>query len=666
MKRVLLLALIGSFAALAQLPAEIEPLLAKISKYQYGADPSPSIQLDEMVAKLSGSPERRRALEARFLQFVQSDATPAGKESAFRQLALIGSRASVPVLAPMLLQIDSAEMARYALTAISGPEVDDALRQSLAKAPSDRVRIGIVNSIGHRRDAKAVPALSELLSSNNVEVTAAAAAALASIADPASIKALSGARRRADTPVRELLSEASVVGADHLAGRGDKGAAIAIYKEIITPAEVAAVRRRALKGLVAADAKSAIPLLAADLHGSDAERQVAAIRLLNTIQGAEVTKTLAGEFPKVAPVAQVHLLTAIAGRGDAAARQTVLAGVKSSDPAVRAAALGALGQAGDESSVKLLAETAAASEGAEQSAARRSLQTLRGPRVDAALIAALNSSTGKMKSELIAAAGERALTASADALTKAAAEADSDVRREALRALRNVGGAAQTPALLDLLLKSPSAMERRDATQTLATVLRRAQPAPITAVISAWKGSAPKEARLSLLEVMGQTSNADALPVLRAGIKDPDPEIARAAILALTNWDDATPLADLLNVAKTAPAPTGAPPPPRVPGGGGGRGMAPPTNNLQVLALRGVLRLMVLQSDRTPSQSGQLLRDVMSLSTQLPEKRTVLSLLPSFPSKESLQVAETAVGDSTVSDEAKVAVAQVREALKLK
>ena len=232
-----------------------------------------------------------------------------------------------------------------------------------------------------------------------------------------------------------------------------------------------------------------------------------------------------------------------------------------------------------------------------------------------------------------------------------------------------------------MLLKSSSAVERRDAAQTLATVLKRAQPAPVASVISAYNNAPSREAKIALLDVLGQTSSNEALPVLRAGIKDSDPEIARAAILALSNWDNPTPLMDLLNLAKTAPKPAAAetaPLPPASgrtganrpagapPGGGGGRGMAPPTNNLQILALRGVLRLSVLESKRTPAESGRLLEEVMSLATQVPEKRSVLSQLTYFPSKESLEVAKASVNDPSVSDEARVALDQVTEGMKVK
>ena len=81
-------------------PAEIEPLLAKIAAYEHGADPDPIVSFTELVEDLQGSAEQRKALEARLLRLLQSNATAAGKEVAFRQLSLIGTSTSIPVLAP--------------------------------------------------------------------------------------------------------------------------------------------------------------------------------------------------------------------------------------------------------------------------------------------------------------------------------------------------------------------------------------------------------------------------------------------------------------------------------------------------------------------------------------------------------------------------------------
>ena len=657
--------------------AGIEPLLAKIAAYDYGADPDSIVAFTELVEDLQRSPEQRKALEARLLQFLKSNATAPGKEVALRQLALIGTNASIPVLAPLLARAETAEMARYALAAIPGATVDEALRNSLGQAPDERGKIGIINSLGNRKDAKAVPALAALISPANPAVTAAAVAALANIADRAALKALAAARSKAGSQVRNLITEGYLVCADRFAERGESATATGVYKQMLAPGEPRMIRTRALAGLTAANAKAAVRALTVEIESKDPEVRAAAIKLLNGIPGSDITRVMVSEFPKLPPFGQVQLLTAMAYRGDASAKPTILAALKSTAPEVRAAALVGLGKLGDESSVTILAEAAASGQGPERSAARRSLYSLRGAGIDRALISAMGSSSGRVKIELIMAAGERAATSAADALTRAARETDPDARRESLRALRNVGGAGQTPALLDLLLKASTTTERREATQTLATVLKRAQPAPLGAVISAYQAASGLNSRLSLLEVMGQTSSSEALPVLRAGIKDASPEIARGAILALSAWDNSTPLMDLLNFAKTLPrdlearGPEAAEPRTNLARagrggqGGGGRG-APPANNLQVLALRGVLRLVLLQPRRPASESGRLLAEAMGLASQNAEKLTILSLLPSFPSQESLEVARTAQRGAAVANEAKLALDQVTEALKLK
>jgi HEAT repeat protein len=664
----------------AQSAAEIDRLLARISTYQPGADPAPAIEFDELVEQSMTSAQFRKVIETRLLQFLQSKATPSGKEVAYRGLSLVGTSASVPVLAPLLTRVETAEMARYALAAIPGPEADEALRKSLGQAPNEQIRIGIIGSLGHRKDAKSVPALAALISPSNVELTGALLAALANIADQPSLDALAAVHSKASAQLRDLAAEAYVACADQFRARGERATAVSVYRQMIEPGEPPMTRIRALAGLTGADGKGALPYLTAAIESGDSQMQTVAIRLLNGIPGQDITQALMAEAPKVPPFAQVHLLTALAYRGDVSARPAILAALKSNVPEVRAAALAGLGKLGDESSVMALAEAAAAGKEPEQSAARRSLSELRGSGIDRAITAGIGSSSGKVRAELILAAGERVSLGAADALVLVAQETDPEGRREALRALRNVGGSGQAQPLLDLLVRASTASERRDATQTLAMVLRRSPSPPIGAVISAYRNASAINARLSLIEVLGQTSSDEALPILRSSLNDTDPQIARAAVLALSGWDTPAPLMDLFNLAKGGPRiiPTDQPEPavtgpggpgrgPAAAGPGGGRGAAAPaTNNLQVLALRGVLKLLLVPSQRSVSESGSMLAESMHLAGQPAEKINILAMLPYFPSKESLGVAQAAVLDPAVANEAKVAVAQLQEALKLK
>lgn len=131
--------------------------------------------------------------------------------------------------------------------------------------------------------------------------------------------------------------------------------------------------------------------------------------------------------------------------------------------------------------------------------------------------------------------------------------------------------------------------------------------------------------------------------MLRAALKDPAPEIARGAILALSGWANSAPLPDLLAIARSYANPT-----------------------LQVLALRGYLKLIGLPSQRSAAESAKLLSEGMQLSKQPAEKRTVLSLLSTFPSTESLEIAQAATKDPDIAKEAAAAVDRINGLLRFR
>jgi hypothetical protein len=153
-------ALSALFSASAADP-KLEAILAQIAKYDYDQGRQPLLELESILHK---SPAAE--IEKRFADFLKSDATIAGKDYICRQLSLIGSPASVPVLAGMLDSAETVEMARYALERIPGDAALEALRNALPKAP-DKAKPGIVNTLGLRRDARAVPAIAKLTGSSD-------------------------------------------------------------------------------------------------------------------------------------------------------------------------------------------------------------------------------------------------------------------------------------------------------------------------------------------------------------------------------------------------------------------------------------------------------------------------------------------------------------------
>ena len=617
--------------------ADMEPVLARIAAWEFSQGQDPLCEFTAFLRDAMGSKIELPQIEARLMKMLGPGTTIAGRDYACRQLSLVGTSACVPVLAGMLNDPSTFGMARYALARIPAAAAVGALRNALPKS-SGKARIGIINSLGERRDAKSVAPLKGLLASSDAAVSEAAFDALASIGDAPALAAIAAARSGLSGSRRERASEACLRCADAIAASGKKAAAAKVYRQLVAADEGETVRIGALHGLAAVEGKAAVPILSRELGSSNPRVQAAAIGFLNGLPGAEVTAILVKQLPDLPALGQIRVLAALAGRGDAAAaRPVVMQALKSSTPDVRAEAMLALGGVGDVSSVPVLAEAAANAEGAAQRAARVSLSVLRGADVEAALVSAIGSSAGKVRLELIKAAGERGSTSAAGVLMRVARGEDRDASRESIRALRTLAGPAHAQPMLDLVLKLRNAADRRDAALTLASVVRRSDKAAIGPVLAAYQSSADREICALLLDVMGQVSAAEALPVVRAALKDSRAEIARAAILALTAWQTPDPIPDLWAMAK---------------------GDSNATR--QILAVRGLIKLVQAPSDHSPEETVKLLGEVMQLARQPQEKRSILSVLPNYPGAAALRIAEAAAKDPVIAHEAKAAVDQIR------
>ena len=129
--------------------------------------------------------EKQRQL----ISVLQSDAPPQEKAITCKKLLVYGTKDAVPALAALLKDKDLASWSRIALEAIPDPAAAAALRDALGQVEG-RLLVGVINSIGVRRDAQAVPALVEKLNSSDAQVASAAAAALGAIGGELAAKAL--------------------------------------------------------------------------------------------------------------------------------------------------------------------------------------------------------------------------------------------------------------------------------------------------------------------------------------------------------------------------------------------------------------------------------------------------------------------------------------------
>lgn len=621
--------------------AELEACLAKVPAFKYGESRAALADAERIIPQLATAAAQRVAIEKRLLALLVGEGTNDGKAFLCRQLSLVGSAEAVPALARMLPDQEMSHHARFALERMPCPEALAALRDALAKTEG-RLLVGVINSLGERKDAASVPALTKLAGGADEAVAEAAVAALGKIGGDEAVKAIAAARAKASEKLRPAATDAWLLAADGLVAAGKKAEAAAIYKAVYDGEKQEHLRVAAFRGLLATGDQAAWDLIIKTLATDDPRMWGTAAAFAREIPGAEATKALAAALANLKPEAQVLLLNALATRGDGAALAPVIAAAKSQDESVRVAALNAIGSLGDASCVAMLADLAAKGQGAEQAAARKSLLALRGKDVDPALIAAAGAGEPAVRLELIRALAARNSAAAVPALLKAAEDADKGIRTEAMNALGVLADAQALPALVKLLVEAKADDERANAERAVVAACRRiADPEAATAPVLAALPGPNAPVRCALLRVLAKVPSAKGLETLRAGVRDADAAVKDAAIRGLADWPHGPAMPDLLAVARTAESPVH-----------------------KVLALRGFIRLAALPSDRPAEQCARLFADAMALATTPDDKKLVLAALANVNHKTALDLAMASLSDPAIEVEAAAAAVQIAKNLR--
>ena len=112
-----------------------------------------------------------------------SDTTEFAKAKACQRLAVVGEPSAVPALAELLGDPQLAHYARTALEPMPSGAADQALREALSRL-NGGLLVGVINSIGVRRDPMALTALAKLRRDDDQSVISAATAAINRIRRP--------------------------------------------------------------------------------------------------------------------------------------------------------------------------------------------------------------------------------------------------------------------------------------------------------------------------------------------------------------------------------------------------------------------------------------------------------------------------------------------------
>ncbi|MBE0545855.1 MAG: hypothetical protein IH623_31385 [Verrucomicrobia bacterium] len=234
--------------------AALDAAFEALKTYDQGSSRGALMPIDEAVMASLDDKAAQKELEQRLATALQHGGSAVAREYICSKLAVIGSEVCVPALAAQLNAPQFANAARNALEAIPGAQATKALRDNLAKTEGAQ-KVGVINSLGARRDADSVRALTALLKHDDAGVAGAAAAALGDIATTNAAKALREYQPKAPEALRLKVADAILTCAERLLAAGKRADAQTLYQLLATTSQPNHIQHAAARGLEVASGR---------------------------------------------------------------------------------------------------------------------------------------------------------------------------------------------------------------------------------------------------------------------------------------------------------------------------------------------------------------------------------------------------------------------------
>jgi hypothetical protein len=645
--------------------AKLDGLLYRTALYQYGDSRAPLTELNTFIRWVDDIPAARLAMERQFVEFLKGGGTTAGKQFICQKLALLAGEPSVGTLAGMVADTTTADMALFALEQIPGPAADAALLEALKKSEG-RTLIGVVTALGDRRVYAATGVVEPLVARQEALLAYAAVSSLGRIGTAEALAALERSFDASRGELRAAILDGMLACAERLRGEGAGSLALAAYRKLSAPGNSLPVRSAALRGIVLSDRANAASVIRETFRGGDRALHPAAAMLVREITDVAGLRAIASELSRLSPPTQIRLLASLAPCRDAQVQQSIVGLLTGRNSGVRIACLETLGAMGDADAVAPIARAASRASRIEQKVARASLAVLHASGLNDTVLALLPRAESKMKVELIKAIGERGIRSGSTRTVSAVKSEAGTVRIEreqklamplvlegardpsravrvaSARTLNLIAGGDDVPAMIELLVAARDELFRSEMERAIASAsLRIEDPASRdNAILESYPDAKGKEARLSLIRILGTIGARSSLPLLRGTLKEKDTDIRRGGILALSSWASPEPFADLWPLATDAHE-----------------------RAERVLALRGAVRLIGLDTVRPGEETLRLYRDAMRAAPDVAEQKMILSALGNSRSLSALRLAVELTGNKDLRSEAGAAALNIAEGL---
>lgn len=554
---------------------------------------------------------------ARLVKVLNANSDTYAKAMACRRLAAIGNQSSVAALAKYLGDEKLATYARSALENIPDKAADKALQNALKNVKGNQL-VGVINSIGKRKDSKATGDLTKLLSVKNTKVAIAAAHALGSIGTKPAASALQAAIGKGDKKLQAEVGFACLMCARSLAEKGDKQAAIALTEAVRNAELPKNIKVAAMQLTIVLKGKAGLGLLTQELKSEDLSRFRSGLQAARDL-GKQSTSTLINVFNALSDERKALVIAALSLSHDPTALPLIReAATTGSEPLKLQAiyALGELDSALDENAqlqvLKDLFGLLKQNNSEIASAAQTVIAQISSSQPPEKVKALIEANTRKLlESEALPQqlvglqlAGACRIDSLTPTLFPLANHSNAEVKQAAIKALGGTASASTLSQLIALALKNTNDKTTSDALKAACSRLPLDQTAQ--ALASAMQGSTTEQKQL-LLKQLAAIGGETALKTIVTAARSSNDALQNTATDLLGKWVSIDVAPALLDLAKNLE-----------------------NRKYKIRSLRGYIRV-ARQLNMTPEQRLEVCRNTLANAERNDERKLVFEVLRRYP-----------------------------------
>ena len=600
---------------------------SNIESYEFGQDRTELTEFEKEVLASAHSSEKKNSLEEKLIKILSGDATFASKQFASRQLRIIGSENSVPILTELLKNEKTSDLATYALENINGIKVDKALLETIPLV-NKKTKLGIINTLAVRSNQSSVSGLSKLLEDSEIDIAVASARALGKIANKACSTTLNSYINSSNKQLKAVVLDSYLACADKMVIENNSKYAYDIYSKIYAGNNPSNIRKAALVGLINSADNKLRESTERISNEPDAMKQVAISKLRELLEDKDAVK-IAKLIPSLSSTNQIQLISVIEEISDNNCKPYILQTLDSEIAEVRISSIRALANVGDETDVMKLAEIASSNIESESEQARTSLRLLKGDKVDETILSNIQKVEESTKRELISAIASRNIRSGTNTVLQYSDSEDRLTKNVVYKTLGEIATDENLNQLLDILDKEEGKTEKRKIERTISSVVKKSQNKTnaTTLLITFFESTKNSMNKESILRILGNSNNKSAYKILSNELVNSNEDVKIAAIQGLSIWSTPEPLNTLLNVAETTSS-----------------------DNIRSAALKGFTNFISLDEKLADDQKVELYIKSLSLAKTGNERNIALDGIGHVDNFSSLEVFKSYINQPDVKE----------------